>query len=109
MRAVLERMARAGRPPLHLLLPPDARLAYEGRSGGVELPRADLARGQDLRIPAPEGQALPARLYAPSTGGGLALLLYMHGGGFTIGSIATHDTLCRELARLAGCMVVALD
>ncbi|WP_041950038.1 alpha/beta hydrolase fold domain-containing protein [Verminephrobacter eiseniae] len=109
MRAVLERMARAGRPSLHLLLPRDARLAYEARSGVLELPRADLARVQDLSIPARDGHALPARLYAPSTAAGLALLLYMHGGGFTIGSIATHDTLCRELARLAGCMVVALD
>ena len=36
-------------------------------------------------------------------------LLYTHGGGFTIGSIRTHDTLCRELARLAGCMVVSID
>src|SRR6218665_144225 len=109
MRAVLERMARAGRSPLHLLLPRDARLAYEARSGVLELPRADLARVQDLSIPARDGHALPARLYAPSTAAGLALLLYMHGGGFTIGSIATHDTLCRELARLAGCMVAALD
>ena len=37
------------------------------------------------------------------------MLLYTHGGGFTIGSVATHDILCRELARLAGCMVVSLD
>ena len=38
----------------------------------------------------------------------MPLLLYLHGGGFTIGSIDTHDVLCRELARLAGCMVVSL-
>ena len=37
------------------------------------------------------------------------LLLYLHGGGFTIGSIATHDVLCRELARLSGAMVVSLE
>ncbi len=112
MRSVLERMARAGHPPLHTLSPTQARAAYEAGAGVLEVPKAPLPRVEDLRIPARDGHALPARLYAPRvpTGGpGLPLLLYLHGGGFTIGSIATHDVLCRELARLADCMVVSLD
>ncbi len=114
MRSVLERMARAGQPPLHTLSPAQARLAYEVGSGVLEVPKAPLARVEDLRIPTRDGQSVPARLYAPhaptSTAGqaGLPLLLYLHGGGFTIGSIDTHDVLCRELARLADCMVVSL-
>ena len=53
---------------------------------------------------------MPARLYARQHRGvALPLLLYLHGGGFTIGSIATHDMLCRELARLSGAMVVSLE
>jgi acetyl esterase len=39
---------------------------------------------------------------------GLPVLLYFHGGGFTIGSIASHDTLCRTLAQLAGCAVLSV-
>ena len=109
MRNVLERMARANKPALHTLPPAYARLAYEVGSGVLELPKAELPRVEDFSIPARDGHALPARLYAPSTEAGLPLLLYLHGGGFTIGSIATHDVLCRELARLAGCMVVSLD
>lgn len=109
MRSVLERMARANRPELHTLTPPYARLAYEMGAGVLEVPKAELARVEDFTLPARDGHALPARLYAPSTEAGLPLLLYLHGGGFTIGSIATHDVLCRELARLAGCMVVSLD
>ncbi|MFN7855783.1 MAG: alpha/beta hydrolase [Acidovorax sp.] len=108
MHSVLERMARAGHPPLHTLSPADARLAYEAGAGVLEVPKAALARVQDFTIPARDGHALPARLYAPSHKPGLPLLLYLHGGGFTIGSIATHDTLCRELSRLAGCAVVSL-
>lgn len=108
MRGVLERMARAGQPPLHTLSPAQARLAYEIGSGVLDVPKAALARVEDLRIPTRDGQALPARLYAPTLDAGLPLLLYLHGGGFTIGSIDTHDVLCRELARLAGCMVVSL-
>ena len=109
MRSVLDRMARAGHPPLHTLSPQAARAAYEAGAGVLEVPKAALARVEDLHISARDGHALPARLYAPSTAAGLPLLLYTHGGGFTIGSIATHDVLCRELARLAGCMVVSLD
>ena len=109
MRSVLERMARAGQPPLHTLTPAQARVAYEIGSGVLEVPKAPLLRVEDFHIPTRDGAALAARLYAPSLDAGLPLLLYLHGGGFTIGSIATHDTLCRELARLAGCMVVSLD
>ena len=109
MRSVLDRMARAGHPPLHTLSPQHARVAYEAGAGVLEVPKVTLAGVEGLLSPARDGHALPARLYAPSTDAGLPLLLYLHGGGFTIGSIATHDILCRELARLGGCMVVSLD
>ncbi len=109
MRGVLERMARAGRPPLHTLSPQEARAAYELGAGILEVPRAELARAEQLTIPARDGALLGARLVAPDTAPGLPVLLYLHGGGFTIGSSATHDTLCRELARLAGCAVLSLD
>jgi acetyl esterase len=109
MRGVLDRMARAARPALHTLPPAQARAAYAAGADVLEVSRAPLARVQDLSIPARDGAPLPARLYAPTHDAGLPLLLYLHGGGFTIGSVATHDVLCRELARLAGCMVVSLD
>jgi acetyl esterase/lipase len=51
---------------------------------------------EDLQIPARDGTNLPARLYAPvsrdeAPAAGLPALLYLHGGGFTVGSVATHD------------------
>ena len=109
MRGVLERMERAGRPRLHTLTPEQAREAYALGADILEVPRAELERVQMLAIPARDGTALGARLVAPSRATGLPVLLYLHGGGFTIGSSATHDILCRELARLASCMVVSLD
>ena len=39
----------------------------------------------------------------------LPVLVYYHGGGWTIGDLDTHDTLCRELCNLSGCAVVAVD
>ena len=108
MRGVLERMARAQRMPLQAMPVSLARLAYEAGAGVLEVPRAPLPRVQDFTIPARDGHRLAARLVAPSHAA-LPVLLYLHGGGFTIGSIETHDILCRELARLANCAVVSLD
>ncbi|MDQ7956952.1 MAG: alpha/beta hydrolase [Pseudomonadota bacterium] len=108
MAGVVERMARAGQPPLDAMTPAAAKAAYEKGAGVLEVPKPALGRVDDFVVPARDGAALPARLYAPSHAE-LPVLMYFHGGGFTVGSIATHDTLCRVLASEAGCAVVSLD
>lgn len=108
MSGVLDRIHRAARPPLYLLGAATARAAYLAGSEILDLPRAAIARLQELHIPARDGAMLPARLYAPSAER-LPVLLYLHGGGFTIGSIETHDSLCRELALHSGAAVVSLE
>jgi acetyl esterase len=108
MRSVIERMVRAGHPPLHTLQAADARAAYAKGCDVLEVPKAQLVRVQDLQVPARDGALLGARLYAPSHDK-LPVLLYLHGGGFTIGSVQTHDILCRELSRLSGAAVLSLD
>ena len=135
MRSVLERRARAKLPPMHHMAPAEARAAYEKAADILEIPKPALARVEDFHIPARDGYLMPARLYdtvagegaldqardrTPHSGGegaavgstpsaGRPALFFLHGGGFTIGSIGTHDTLCRELARQSGCAVVSLD
>lgn len=108
MRGVLERIRRAGFPPLHHMPAREARRSYTLRSEVLDLPRAPLARVQELHVPAADGVMLPARLYAPSHEL-LPVLLYLHGGGFTIGNLETHDSLCRQLALRSGVAVVALN
>ena len=100
-------MARARRTPMHLLTPQQARDAYEIGAAMLEVPKAPLARVDNFTIAARDGFALPARRYAPSFEP-LPTLLYLHGGGFMVGSVNTHDILCRELSRLSGCAVVSL-
>jgi acetyl esterase len=107
MADVLARIRRANRPPFHRLGVPEARDAYLAAAEVLELPRAPLARVEDLHLPAFDGTPLPARLYAPSTAA-LPVLLYLHGGGFVIGSLETHDSLCRQLALRTGAAVVSL-
>lgn len=107
MRSVLERMARVRRTPIHELPPQEARAMYEASAEVLELPRRPLPRVEDLQVPAGDGTPLPARLYS-SAGRAPGVLLYLHGGGFTIGSVDTHDILCRELAALSGWAVLSL-
>ncbi|MDN3920627.1 alpha/beta hydrolase [Roseateles violae] len=107
MASVLERIHRANRPAFHTLTPKQARIGYLMGAEILDLPRAPLPRIENLQIPGPAG-ALAARLYAPSDAQ-LPVLLYLHGGGFTIGSLETHDSLCRQLALRSGAAVVSLD
>lgn len=109
MRGVLDRMARAGRPPLNLLTPAQARAAYEAGAGVLEDPRQELKRVQDIQLPVRDGSLLHARLYADALQGPLPVLVYFHGGGFMIGSVQTHDQLCRSLCHLAHCAVLSVD
>ena len=108
MAALLANIRRANRPSFQSLGARGARLAFEAAAEILEPPRVALARVEDIRIPADDGTPLRARVYA-AAGGVLPLLLYLHGGGFTIGSLETHDSLCRQLALRSGAAVVALD
>ena len=108
MAGLLDRIARARRVPLHAMAPVQARAAYALAAEVLEPPRAPLVRLQDLILPAADGTPLAARLYAPSHDC-LPVLLYLHGGGFVIGGLETHDSLCRQLALRSGAAVLALD
>ena len=108
MAALLERIARADRPGFETMSPADARVAYTAAAEVLEPPRAPLARVEDIQLPGADGATLPARLYAASADV-LPVLLYLHGGGFTIGNLETHDSLCRQLALHGGAAVIALD
>ncbi|HEX6022824.1 MAG TPA: alpha/beta hydrolase [Solirubrobacter sp.] len=59
---------------------------------------------QDLRV-----EGLPARLYTSAEPGEKPLLLYLHGGGFVVGDLDTHDAPCRVLCRHAGVDVLSVD
>lgn len=108
MAGLLDRIARAKRTPMHAQGPAEARLAYEQAAEILDLPRAPLAQVQDLAVPGGNGQPLRARRYA-NTSQPAGRLLYLHGGGFCIGSLETHDSLCRQLALRSGAEVLALD
>ena len=97
---------------MYLLNAQQARLFYEMSASILDLPEPPMARVEDLRIPMRDGQSIKARLFAPypkSHASPIPTLVYFHGGGFTIGSIQTHNVLCRELARIGHCAVISVD
>lgn len=109
MRGVLDRIERAGHVPMHALTPAQAKLAYAAGAGVLDIASHRLDRVEDLKIGVRDGAILTARLFAPASEAPLPVLLYFHGGGFTVGSVDTHEPLCRHLAHLAHCAVVSVD
>jgi len=63
---------------------------------------------EDVAIPG-RGGPIRARVYRPGAGDRLPAVVYYHGGGFVVGSIETHDHVCRRIARLSGAVVVSVD
>ena len=110
-RALINLMQERGVPPTHTLSPADARHFYRERRFFTQPDAPQVALVQDLQATGPHG-AIPLRLYKPlakTSGQALPVLVYFHGGGWVIGDLDTHDTLCRELANGSDCAVVAVD
>jgi acetyl esterase len=63
---------------------------------------------EDRVVPGPAGD-VPVRVYRPSAEPDLPVLVWLHGGGWVLGSLETHDTLLRMLAVDAGCLAVSVD
>lgn len=102
-------LAAARRPPLDRLPVERARHEYARFPRIFEDRPVTLPRIVDATIPGPAGP-LAIRVYDPVAGERpLPVLIYFHGGGGVIGSVDTHDGLCRSIARALGGLVVSVD
>lgn len=104
---VTAQFAAAGVPPYHVLSVRQARGVLENVTR-MQAPEVPVARVEDLLVPGAAGQ-LPARVYHPDPGRSLPLVVYLHGGGWTLGGIREVDRPCRRLAVAGGCVVVAVE
>lgn len=87
------------------LSPAQARHEFEQTSRQLDLGPDEPVPVQALNL----GDDLPGRLYLGGTDGTpRPTLLYFHGGGYVVGSLDSHDSLCHNLARGAGCAVLAV-
>jgi acetyl esterase len=110
-RSLLELMDKGTLPETHTLTPRDARAFYLERRAITQPAAPEVALVRELATGGTE-HPVPLRLYRPLGSRADALLpvlLYFHGGGWTMGDLDTHDVLCRQLANGAGCALVAVD
>jgi acetyl esterase len=94
----------SGRPNAHLLPVAEARMNFENDLAALTKP--PVAEVVDLEVPTSDGDSLPARLYRPTTGTTLPLVVYFHGGGWLLGSVESRDVVARRLALASGAAVL---
>ncbi len=100
-----------GVPKFHELTVEQARETYLRSCEGFGAAKPEVASLTDLAFEGPGG-AVPIRLYRPAGAADTALLpvlVFFHGGGFVVGDLETHDTLCRKLCNRGGFAVLAVD
>ena len=98
--AVLEALTALGTPPIESQAPAQVRAGMDAMAAVSTI---ELHEVRDL-----DAGGVPARLYRP-VNGITGVLVYFHGGGWVIGSLTSHDDVCRRLAATMGHAVVSVD
>jgi acetyl esterase len=111
LAALLDAIAAAGLPRIGAGTAVEARagfraMTYEIRSPELVVPVGSVTEGT---LPGPDGP-LAYRVYRPAdVTGPVPTVLFIHGGGFVIGDIDTHDNQARRVCRDTGAVVVSVD
>ena len=91
------------------LAPTELRRAYTEQRLRLLPPSPAIAVVRDVSIPSADGP-VAARFYNPHDDGvARPLLVYLHGGGWMLGSVGLYDTACRRLASKGDCAVLSVD
>jgi len=106
---MLSMLASIGGPQMHEVTPEEARAMYRQMGAIAERPLPAGVVTADLEIPGP-AHPIPLRTYMPE-GACLdgTVIMFFHGGGWVIGDLESHHSLCGEIAKLTGYPVVAVD
>jgi len=105
VEALLKETASA--PPFASMSVPEAR-AMVGMMAALAGEQVPVGAVRDITIPV-EGTSIAARVYTPEGSGPFHVVVFMHGGGFVIGDLDSHDNMARTICRDAAAVVVALD
>ncbi len=101
--AYLDQLRTLGVPSPWDLPLDEGRRSYEQSAGQLFGPAEPVPSVEDV-----DAGGVPVRIYRPDIGE-LPGLVYCHGGGWVLGSLQSHDPLCRTLAARSGCVVIAVD
>ncbi len=110
LKALLDQMAAEARPPIHEMEPAEARETMSAMSAAMADKDVPIGKIEDIAMPGEAGE-IALRVYTPVAAGSKALpaLVFYHGGGWVIGDLDSHDSICRILANEAGVRVIAVD
>ena len=86
----------------------DGRHAYAVMCTHFDVPIPDNINITDDVI-AGRATSIPVRIYETKDGSADVLVIYYHGGGFVLGNLDTHNTICADMAHATGYKVVAVD
>jgi acetyl esterase len=107
INAFLDRLAAAGRPPLHRQSVAQARAFHVADAPAQNGPPVPVAAVADRVVPGPAGE-VPVRVYIPEGSAPFPIVVFFHGGGWVIGTLDTYDPLCRALAAAVPAVVVSV-
>ena len=93
---------------LYLLPLDEFRTAAAQRSATTPKLNAPVQAVENRGVAGPDGE-IPIRIYRPQGGGPFPVLVYFHGGGWVVGTLDTHDDVCRALCHRSGCVLVSVD
>jgi acetyl esterase len=68
-----------------------------------------VVQSEDTTIPTRDGQQILVRIYRPTAALARVPVLYLHGGGFVVGGLASCDHICRRLAHDAAATVISVE
>lgn len=98
-----------GVAPFHHVSPEQARAAFEQTTAQLRWQAPQNLDVVDVVAPGRTGTSLPLRLYRPQgVTGPLPVLVYFHGGGYVVGSLDSHDGVCREFCQRTPCAVLSV-
>jgi acetyl esterase len=106
-RIFLDSIEAIGSPPIWEETPEQVRAAFS-LMADVAGPPETAAPTEDRTILGPGGD-IPIRIYRPASADPLPVVVYFHGGGWVIGDIASHDTICHRIAVGVPAVVVNVD
>lgn len=85
-----------------------SRIQFEQQMQRISSHKTYISKTEDIHLPLQSGTLL-ARHYQPAPHKKLPMVVYYHGGGFILGSINTHDEVCRLLAKYAQVQVLSIN
>ncbi len=106
-QAFLDMLTTMNFPAMNTLSVEEVRASYDAMAQFGGTPE-EVHAVEDRKLPGPAGE-IPVRIYTPKGESPFPILVFFHGGGWTIGTLNGYDGVCRALTNQAQCIVVSVD